>query len=1160
MLWIGANPAVGQAKLYGLTSEGGTSNKGVIIAYDPANGNSTRLYDFNGTDGANPNGSLTEYNNKLYGMTFSGGANGVGVLFSYDPVTGTYLKLRDFTGTSGSTPGANPHGSLTVYGNKLYGMTRLGGASDAGVLFSYDPANDVYSPLTYFTFNQVVNGVLQGDGTNPRGSLTLYNNQLYGMTFGGGNSSNSGVLFSYDPENGNYTRLHTFSGNDGFNPTNSVTVYNDKIYGMTNGGGSNNAGTLFVYDPATSSFSTLYNFNNSSTGGFPYGQLTVYNNLLYGLTSQGGGGFGVLFSFNPADNTYSGLRTFTNLNSNGTTPSGSLTLYNNLLYGMNQEDGSFGKGTAFSFNPSNNAYTRIIDFAGASNGGRPLYGQFLVFNACALSATATVSSGTACVGSAVSLSAVVTGNSGSPGFAWQGPGSVNLSQPATTSAVSATLSQSGVQTFTVTVTSGGCSTSAAVSVTASMPPSPTVTNTPAQLTACEGTAVSLSATAASGQVEFSTDAGFSNPTVGSPVSTPASAGSYVYYVRTIDQGCVSPAVSVTATVYANPVLSLTNNGPLTCAQTSVTLTATAGLAAYSFSAGATPVSGMPNQATVSTPGLYSVTATNSAGCITGTTTSVTSNTAAPTASLAKSGDLSCTTPSVVLTASPADAAGYVFAGPGVVAQNPTSNTASVNQPGTYTVTVTANNNCSASATVTIGGSTSVAAPQITTQPASASSVCAGTNVSTGVTATGTNLQYQWYKDGHALPGQIAATLSLTDVQPGDAGSYSCVVTSLCGSASLSVTSGSFALSVKPATAITNPLPGSVTTCIGSPYTVAVGAVGSNLQYQWFKDGKRITGQTTATLTIAGVQARDAGTYSCSITGDCSSSALSTTMVLSTAQPTAITTQPPGGLAVCPGGTATATVKATGTSLQYQWYMNGMLVQGQTTATLNLVNVQAADAGSYSCVVSGFCGNVTSTAFVLTVNPATAILTQPASASVVGPGSTVVVSVSATGSNVKYQWYKDGSKIGGQTSTTLKLSNVKVSASGSYSCVVTGDCGSVTSTAFALTVSNSAPVVMADPTPARIGISYAEVSAPLQIEVYPNPATTSSVSVQIQGAAQKPVRLQLLDTKGRIVSEQMLEVQSQQHTERLDIGNVPAGLLLLRVSTPEQSQTKKIIKP
>ena len=75
---------------------------------------------------------------------------------------------------------------------------------------------------------------------------------------------------------------------------------------------------------------------------------------------------------------------------------------------------------------------------------------------------------------------------------------------------------------------------------------------------------------------------------------------------------------------------LTNNGPLTCAQTSVTLTASGG-SSYSFSAGATQL-GTSNRATVSMAGSYSVMVGDANGCVSTTSTTVLSNTAVVTVS------------------------------------------------------------------------------------------------------------------------------------------------------------------------------------------------------------------------------------------------------------------------------------------------------------------------------------------------------------------------------------------------------------------------------------------------------------------------------------------------------------------------------------------------
>jgi uncharacterized repeat protein (TIGR02543 family) len=85
-------------------------------------------------------------------------------------------------------------------------------------------------------------------------------------------------------------------------------------------------------------------------------------------------------------------------------------------------------------------------------------------------------------------------------------------------------------------------------------------------------------------------------------------------------------------------------------------------------------------------------------------------------------------------------------------------------------------------------------PSITTQPAS-QTVPAGSNVTFSVAATGTApLNYQWKKDGADISGANGVTLTLTNVQPSDAGSYTVVVSNSLGDATsdpatLTVTTG-----------------------------------------------------------------------------------------------------------------------------------------------------------------------------------------------------------------------------------------------------------------------------------------------------------------------------------------------------------------------------------
>jgi subtilisin family serine protease len=87
---------------------------------------------------------------------------------------------------------------------------------------------------------------------------------------------------------------------------------------------------------------------------------------------------------------------------------------------------------------------------------------------------------------------------------------------------------------------------------------------------------------------------------------------------------------------------------------------------------------------------------------------------------------------------------------------------------------------------------------------------------------------------------------------------------------------------------------------------------------------------------------------------------------------AIATQPVAASANAGGG-ATFGVAASGVGpFAYQWKKNGETIAGATGATLTLAKVTAADAASYSVVVTNATGSTTSAAVSLTVNPVVAV--------------------------------------------------------------------------------------------------------------------------------------------------------------------------------------------
>lgn len=352
-------------KLYGMTSQGGSNDYGVLFEYDLATSTYIKKLDFIGTNGAYPAASLTKAsNNKLYGMTAYGGANNAGVLFEYDPATSTFSKKLDFESSNISTLGGAPLGSLTLAGNgKLYGMTNYGGSNGYGVLFEYDPATSTYSGK--FNFNGTT-------GSYPFGSLNLASNgKMYGMTNQGGVNS-FGVLFEYDPATSTYTKKLDFNNTaNGAGPKGNLTqAGNGKMYGMTNYGGASGLGVLFEYDPATSAYAKKLDFNNT-TGTYPNGSLTIAaNGKVYGMVGGGANNNGVLFEYDPATSTYT--KKFDFISANGSNPGSSLYLAaNGKLYGLTQDGGSLTDGVLFEYDPATSTFTKKLDF-NLTDGESPL--------------------------------------------------------------------------------------------------------------------------------------------------------------------------------------------------------------------------------------------------------------------------------------------------------------------------------------------------------------------------------------------------------------------------------------------------------------------------------------------------------------------------------------------------------------------------------------------------------------------------------------------------------------------------------------------------------------------------------------------------------------------------------------------------------------------
>ena len=272
-----------------------------------------------------------------------------------------------------------------------------------------------------------------------------------------------------------------------------------------------------------------------------------------------------------------------------------------------------------------------------------------------------------------------------------------------------------------------------------------------------------------------------------------------------------------------------------------------------------------------------------------------------------------------------------------------------------------------------------------------------------------------------------------------------------------------------------------TVCSDSSVTFTVGATGTVSSYQWYNgatllvDGGSISGAATANLTLNPVSTADASSnYYCVVSGPCAAPISSNTATLVVNEKVTITTQPQPSQSFCTGSTATFTIAATGTGLTYQWYKGAVLlvdggsISGATSSTLSISSLTVGDAANnYYCIVSGTspCSNITSNNAALIVNTFAAITIQPSATQTICADLFVNFFITATGSNLNYQWFKgatmliDGGPITGATTSTLTINPIALSdAASDYHCVVSNVCTPGLSSNNAALIVNETPLI------------------------------------------------------------------------------------------------------
>jgi len=245
--------------------------------------------------------------------------------------------------------------------------------------------------------------------------------------------------------------------------------------------------------------------------------------------------------------------------------------------------------------------------------------------------------------------------------------------------------------------------------------------------------------------------------------------------------------------------------------------------------------------------------------------------------------------------------------------------------------------------------------------------------------------------------------------------------------------------------------------------------------------------------------------------------------------------------ICPGGSKTIRVTAEGDVQSYQWYKNDLPVPGATSSTYAITAATAGDAGSYHAVLTSACGTTTSETAQVTVAATPVITQQPQASVLINSGTTLTLTVAAEGPGLTYQWQHNSTNIPAPegTEATLVIANVSAANDGTYRCLITSDCGSVTSGESMVSIITSVDEEGGSP---LAGFSIA-----------PQPASDNVTIAMIDGSMM--TALTISDMHGRIVMHQSFTDASDA---TIPLSAISAGVYSITVQTTQGLRSQLIV--
>ncbi|MBC8173972.1 MAG: T9SS type A sorting domain-containing protein [Chitinophagales bacterium] len=456
----------------------------------------------------------------------------------------------------------------------------------------------------------------------------------------------------------------------------------------------------------------------------------------------------------------------------------------------------------------------------------------------------------------------------------------------------------------------------------------------------------------------------------------------------------------------------------------------------------------------------------------------------------------CVGDEVILTAP----AGYTY----LWSTGETTQSITVTEGGTYSVTITNEFECSATCSVDV---TAYEIPVVTIEADGPTEFCEGDSVTLCAFPEGPGYTYTW-KDiitGETLSNEQCLTVY-------ESGNYYVRVFNEFGCHSECTP---IVVTVYPNPVCSIEADGPTEFCEGGSVTLTAPA---GYSYLWS------TGETTQSII-----ASEAGTYSVTITSGFGCSSTCSIEVTTTPGPEAYIT--PGDTTICKGRKVILIANA-GVGYTYQWYKNDVLIPG---ATNNYYKTQQPGVYTVEVTSADGCSAISAGSTVTVILPPTLSLNTPDGLDLCPDGEVLLEIVTEAGAT--FQWYFNGSPIPGATGNTYTATEV-----GEYTALVTNSAGCSTR-CKGITVVNSC----------RLGNSAEGNSS---LEIYPNPAEGMvKLSIVLDESAR--VILEFMNMEGQILHEEIMQ-DVHTFTKEFDLSSYPKGVYFLTITTDLQKITKKIV--